>query len=220
MIKPLEIEGLPIPLEVVYEFCEDSYEESSLCVGEIECLVSWCNGYQIVVPRGTEFSGFFDQGGWQDTLRDLRAFPWYSKRLGGWSHAGFLKGARGIVDKGLFGTLSREAPIIFMGHSLGGAVAINAAGLLSAEGFNVAGVITLGAPRTLTRSGAKTFKKRGIPVWEFSNPGDPVPDVPFKWWGYRHVNEIETTRGADGYSILHNHMLPFYKEWVDTLQTG
>jgi len=79
-------------------------------------------------------------------------------------------------------------------------------------GFKIGGVITLGAPRTFTRGTAKRVKRLGYPIWEFSNRGDPVPDVPFKIWGYRHMNEIMTDRKRDGYSIKNNHSLEFYRE--------
>jgi len=209
------IKDLPIPIEIALQFAEDSYNEYTLRVAEVECLVTEWREYQIVIPRGTEGSGLISEGGWVDLLRDLRTFPWYSSRLGGFSHAGFFKGARGIVDKGLFGLLKRDKPLLFIGHSLGGSIAVNCAGLLDAEGFNVQGVITFGAPRTFTKGTMKKFLKKGIPIWEFSNPGDPIPDVPFRWWRYRHGNEILTSRKADGYSISKNHLLPFYWEGIE-----
>ena len=99
-----------------------------------------------------------------------------------------------------------------MGHSLGGALALNLAALLDSNGYDVAGVTTLGSPRTFTKGTAKDFKARGIPVVQYSNPGDPVPDVPMRWWGYRHVNEVFTDRLSDGYSISGNHMIEHYEE--------
>jgi pimeloyl-ACP methyl ester carboxylesterase len=203
---------LPLPIEILLQFAEDSYTVTTVKVGEVECLVAECEPFQVVVPRGTEFGQFFSGGGWRDVLRDLRAFPWFSSRIGGFSHAGFFKGARGLVDKGLFGRLRRDKPILLIGHSLGGALAVNAAAILDAEGFNVSSVVTFGAPRTFTKGTAERFKERGIYVVEFSNPGDPVPDVPFRWWGYRHINEVPTPRKANGYSISDNHMLPWYRE--------
>lgn len=204
---------LPITLGAALYWMEKSYEDHNIKVAEVECLVDNHDMYQVVIPRGTEFSGFFDEGGWRDVIRDLRTIPWRSKTIGGWSHAGFYKGARGIVEKGLFGLLRKDVPTLFMGHSLGGALALNAAALLHKQGFNVAGVLTFGVPRTFTKGTAKKIKKM-FPVWEFSNPGDPVPDVPFRFWRYRHINEIYTDRERDGYSISNNHMMEHYAEWV------
>jgi hypothetical protein len=206
--------GSHLPLGKVFELAEVSYTKKTICVNEVECLVQEIDGHQVIAFRGTEADKLISGGGWRDVLRDLRAAPWYDKRVG-WSHAGFLKGARGIVDKGLFGLLRREKPIVITGHSLGGALAINAAAMLDYEGFKVVNVVTFGSPRTLIKSSTKRFAKNNIIVQQFSNAGDPVPDVPFRWWGYRHVNEITTSRIADGYSASKNHLLKFYKAICD-----
>lgn len=188
-----------------------SYKTYTHKVAEVECNLSIIDNIQVVSFRGTEASGLISEGGWRDVIRDLRTFPWYDRRVG-WSHAGFLKGAQGIVDKALFGALRRELPIVIDGHSLGGSLGINAAAILNAEGFNVTQVVTFGAPRTLLKSSAKRLAKSGISIIEYSNPGDPIPDMPFRWWGYRHVNEVHTSRPAQGYSIAKNHMLEHYSK--------
>lgn len=206
---------VPIPIRLAYDLCKKAYSACTLRVNGVECLITLTRGYQIVSFRGTETDGLIDQGGWKDVIRDLRAFPWFSSRVGGFSHAGFFKGARGIVDKGLYGALSRKRPTLLVGHSLGGAIAVNCAAILYSEGFNIGGVITFGSPRTLTKGSVGVFKNRGIPIDQYSNPGDPIPHVPFKWWGYRHVNELETDRKSDGFSISKNHSLKFYKQWID-----
>ncbi len=200
----------PIPLSVALQLSDEAYKSVTLRVDGCEAYCTTFGGTQVVAFRGTEAGKLISGGGWRDVLRDIRAFPWRDKRVG-WSHAGFLKGAKGVVDCGLFGLLRRGKPVVLVGHSLGGALAINAAAMLHSMGFNVAGVMTFGAPRTFTKGTADKWRRR-VPVWEFSNPGDPVPDVPFKFFGYRHINEILTARKADGYSALNNHMLPFYYE--------
>lgn len=203
---------IPLSAQDIIDFAHDSYNTYTVRVREVECAVIDKEDCQYVLPRGTEASGLISDGGIRDVLRDLRAYPWPSKRIPGRSHAGFYKGARGLVDKGLYGVLRREKPIRFIGHSLGAAIALNAAVLLHREGFIIEFVVGLGCPRTFTRRTAKRVAKLGFPIYEFSNPGDPVPDVPFRFWGYRHINEIKTPREAKGYFISKNHMMPHYQE--------
>ena len=205
------IPGLHLQASQLLHLAALSYDRHTCRVNGVECLVTDLAGYQVVSFRGTEARKLITGGGWIDVLRDLRTIPWYDKRVG-WSHAGFLKGAQGVVDKSLFGLLKRDRPIIFTGHSLGGALSINAAAILQSEGFKVSAVVTFGAPRTLTKGASKRFSSSGINIWEFSNKGDPVPDVPFRWWGYRHVREVHTKREANGYSIRNNHLINSYKE--------
>ncbi len=200
----------PLPIGVALKLSDDAYEHVTLRVSGCEAYCTTFGAIQVVAFRGTEAGKLITGGGWRDVLRDMRAFPWYDSRVG-WSHSGFMKGARGVVDCGLFGLLRRDAPVVLVGHSLGGALSINAAAMLQSMGFDIAGVMTFGAPRTFTKGTADKWRKI-LPIWEFSNAGDPIPGVPFKFFGYRHVNEKMTARKADGYSILNNHMLPFYFE--------
>jgi len=198
----------------LFKLASKSYHEVSCKVNEVECLVSTLDDIQVVAFRGTEGGDLISGGGVWDVLRDIRFIPWYDKRVG-WSHAGFLKGARGVVDKGLYGMLDRDVPIDLTGHSLGGVLAINAAAILRAEGFNVRQVITFGAPRTLTAGSLKRYIKTGVHTIEYSNKGDPIPDFPSRWWGYRHVNEQYTSHKVNGYSIANNHLLEHYGKVFD-----
>lgn len=193
---------------LVLEKSAESYFKHTGRVNEVEYLISEVDGRQIVAFRGTEVDKFLSGGGWVDLIRDLRAFPWFDRRVG-WSHAGFLKGARLVVERQLQYKLDRTKPVTLTGHSLGGALAMNAAALLKSKGFIVTDVTTFGAPRTFMRGTARNFR---IPTTNYSNPGDPVPDMPFRWWGYRHVNEVPTIRPARGYSILTNHLVSCYQE--------
>lgn len=204
------VRALPIPIEVALDFADDSYTQKTVKVGDAECWVTEHGRYQIVAPRGTEFSDFFSEAGWLDVLSDAAAWPWYHRHIG-WGHFGFMAGAKGLVKHGLRGLLRKEEPIILIGHSLGGGYAIGIALLLSALGFRVEGVITFGCPKALySKKAIKRFWNYKIPVWQFSNPGDPVTDVPVLLG--RHVNEIKTDRKADGYRISTNHMIEFYRE--------
>lgn len=190
--------------------CETSYEVASIRINEVEALVQIKDGVQYVAFRGTEASKMFDGGGWRDVLRDFRTIPWHDKRVG-WSHAGFLKGARNVVDDYLLFNLSQKMPVIVTGHSLGGGLAVNAAALLCSQGYTVQSVVTFGSPRTFLKSSAERWVKF-LNVTQYSNDGDPVCDVPFRFWGYRHLNEIKTNHKANGYSMKDNHGLNFYRD--------
>lgn len=195
------------------QYCQEAADTHDFRVAEVEGIVRHHEGAQVVAFRATEAGRFVTGAGFVDVLRDLRFYPWYDKRVG-WSHAGFLKGARGAVDKGLFGFLTRDKPVALVGHSMGGAIAINAAAMLASMGFTVNQVITFGCPRSFRRGALRRYYKHGIITDQYSNRGDPVPDVPLRWWGYRHINEIVTSRPA----VLrlpftaYNHKLIHYTE--------
>lgn len=191
---------------------QESYADHTVRVREVEVLVRdlALEGIQVVIPRGTEFQGLVSGGGWRDMIRNLRAFPWYDRRTG-WSHAGFLKGARGVTDRGLYGLLRKDRPVVCVGHSLGGALALNIAAILHHDGFLVSQVVTFGAPKTFA-FGSDRFDKLGIPTVQWTNPGDPIADLPLGLFGYRHVNEVKTSRDAQGYSISNNHGIDQYAE--------
>lgn len=198
---------MPISIERALVFSEDSYTRATYCVNDVECDTRLVEGIKIVSFRGTETDSLLDKGGWRDILRDIRFFPWYDERVG-WSHAGFLKGARGVVDSCLTDTLLASVPTVIVGHSLGGALALNAAAILAAEGVNIVGCVTFGAPRTFIRGTVRRFT---VPTWQFSNPNDPITHVPHRFWGYRHVNEVDVSWPANGLRFS-NHAMSAYME--------
>lgn len=192
-------------LEKCLRLCQLSYIHHTYEVGEVEVLVVEEDKTYIAF-RGTEASDMWAGRGWVDVIRDLRTIPWHDKRVG-WSHSGFLKGARRAV-KNLI--IPRDKPVVVTGHSLGGGLAVNAAAILHAEGYTVEKCITFGAPRTFKKGTAEKWTKT-LDVTNFSNHGDPVCDVPLYWWNWRHVNEVHTSRTPDGYGFR-NHFLPTYFE--------
>jgi hypothetical protein len=188
-----------------------SYSEFNVRVAEVECLAIDAHNYQVVAVAGTEADGLISKGGWVDVLRDARAFPWYDRRTG-WGHAGFIKGAQGIVDGGLFGYLRKDRPTVLVGHSLGGAIAIDAGLMLHHMGFSVVQIMTFGSPRTLREGGVKRLAESGVQVDQWANPNDPVTKVPPRFWGYRHYKEIKTLRESPGPGIRENHLMTCYAE--------
>lgn len=194
------------------EFCIKSYDHASIRINEVEALVEVHDGVQYVAFRGTETDKMIKGGGWRDVWRDLRAIPWKDERIG-WSHAGFMKGARVIVDNFLIYSLDNDKPVVVTGHSLGGGLAINAAALLHAEGYKINSVVTFGSPRTMLKDDAEKWRKI-LNTTQYSNDGDPVCDVPFRFWGYRHLNEVMTDREAVGWGSDDNHALKYYREGI------
>lgn len=200
------------------ELNELAQTKQSFCVNEVEGLLTRWNNAQYLTFRGTEASKLISGSGYMDVIRDLRFIPWFDRRVG-WSHAGFLKGARAAIERGLIGELDKNKPIYLTGHSLGGALALNAAAILASEGFDVKRVITFGAPKSFRKKTARNFRALKIEVFQYCNPGDPIPLMPFKWWGFRHINKIITKRPAVEKlpMSLNNHMLPHYREGIDSL---
>ena len=84
-------------------------------------------------------------------------------------------------------------PLVFSGHSLGGAVASIAALDASAngelKGKEVGAVIIFGSPRVFFRSAAHLYNKLGISdkTVRIEQSGDPITKIPIKSLGYAHV---------------------------------
>lgn len=202
---------LPITIFDALAIADDSYNSVTYSVNDVECFVLERANETVVSFRGTEGAHFFDGGGWKDLLRDFRAIPWKDKRVG-WCHAGILKGARLVTDKYLIPNLNPDKPVVLVGHSLGGGLTVVAASFLKHHGFNVTGVITFGSPRVLYKSALRKYRKRTIPTWQYSNPGDPVTAMPARFLGLRHVRELITTRHSPGIGFTKNHVMTTYHE--------
>lgn len=157
--------------------CQNSYEHNNMRLpGGTQGQVSCIGNTNIIAIRGTEFD-------FQDILRDMRAMPWWSKELKCFCHSGFLKAAREVVKV----AKSIPSPIIFTGHSLGGAIAFLAASILrntqSLYQYPDISVVTFGEPRSIIG----TYKpKHKIHHTRFVNGHDCVPTHPWPIWGYRH----------------------------------
>lgn len=68
-----------------------------------------------------------------------------------------------------------DKPVVFTGHSLGGALAIITAGLERTGRSDTTAVWTFGAPRCITSAWARNFR---IPVLRYEAAGDPI--VPYQ----------------------------------------
>jgi uncharacterized delta-60 repeat protein len=108
-------------------------------------------------------------------------------------HEGFLKamrdtlpGVRAAVQASLAEVPERK--VWLAGHSLGGAVATLMAYELDVTGIDVAGVMTIGAPRVGDAAFAGIYNTRLREVTHrFVNYQDPIPDAAPRSRGYVHV---------------------------------
>jgi len=187
---------MPADHRTLCRMAAHSYDAATGGVNDVEYLVKYEPDHTVVSFRGTEFSGFISQRGVLDVIRDIRIVPWYDKRTG-WAHAGFLKGARGVVDGPLMDYLCPSTPITLTGHSLGAGVSFLAALMLHSEGFTIKEWVGFGCPRPI-------IGKRDLPflATSYRNHGDPVTQVPRKWmFGYSHPVELSNIGLISGHDI-------------------
>jgi len=83
---------------------KESYARADISVGGIQAIRQG----SVLAIRGTEFD-------FSKIIRNMRAIPWWAYQIG-WTHSGFLKGARLINDQ-------CDGVDTYIGHSLGGAIA-------------------------------------------------------------------------------------------------
>jgi len=164
------------------KLCEDSYKYATLSVNDCEMLVRYpgSDGKACCVAvRGTETSNLVSHGGLWDILRNFRVYPWYHKDFG-WGPCGFVKGGLLVADQ-LENVLDKDHPVTLTGHSLGGALSLVAAAILSSRGYNVVEWVGLGTPYTHFMSKRTfRFKQTG-----YIYKNDIVATLP-PIWGYRN----------------------------------
>lgn len=130
----------------------------------------------LVVFRGTHSSA--------GVTTDLNFFMSGSSfgSVGGGVHAGF-KSAYDTVKAQISSDLGTESakklPTFFIGHSLGGALSMLAAADALSQGVNVAGLLTLGQPRTGNVYFAANFSSvLREKYFRYVHANDPVPHLP------------------------------------------
>jgi hypothetical protein len=136
-----------------------------------------------------------------DWLRDVDAVPTWHPQLG-ICHRGFLTGAEALMPAILADTAGDT--LVMTGHSLGGALAIAGTGLAVAAGRSPAGLVTFGAPRVGFHT-LRTLLDR-VPIRQYRNASDPVPDVPPF---YEHVAELIEI-GEPDFGGIHDHAVALY----------
>ena len=185
------------------QICAESYNHVTFNLGECEAIIKYFDDYSVVAFRGTECGSLFAGRGWVDVLRDLRLMPWYDKDCG-WCHAGFLKGAKKSAEF-LAGILDKSRPVIFTGHSLGGALGLLCAAKLQAAGYRVSWV-GFGSPKA--QHSQKTFDFSQI---NYRYRADVVPTMP-RYSFYRHNYEVINLDrvNRDAKSTWDDHSIQFY----------
>lgn len=187
--------------------CERGYHEKTLHLrGDIECWITIQDDATVIVPRGTEATNWWKNGGWLDVLRDIRFLPWRDRRVG-WCHAGFLKAAQKIADAMI--EFDLPGPVVVSGHSLGAGIAAPLSMILKAEGFDVREVVLFGSPRPFKRSAAKRFS---IPCVSYRHRHDFVTTVPRRSWGYRHPVELTQLGEHHDNRTWKDHPIELYAE--------
>lgn len=168
------------------------------------------NNVTVVAFRGTTFDGL-------DIIKDLRAMPWWSRELGCWVHAGFLKGVRRIWPL-MTDTLAQiQGPLILTGHSKGAAEAAVCAAFMKrllrhglVQGKPPTMLVTFGAPRV----GFPGFCNitRGIPGERYVNGIDIVTTLPLpgRIIRYRH-DRAETALHWGEDDLFKNHRIRDYE---------
>lgn len=172
------------------EYCQIAYDQDQYAVGEVEYIVLTHDSGRVIGFRGTENPFQFDSANILDTIRDLRAIPWYSKELG-WCHSGFLKGARKVWerDNTLRDLVLGSSDIDVVGHSLGGALALMYGGFMIAAGQPPRSVTTFGSPRTQYGKLKKLYDSAPTILTQVIHGRDPVTTVP--WFAKHCVDELD-----------------------------
>jgi fermentation-respiration switch protein FrsA (DUF1100 family) len=155
-------------------FAAGSYgAQATVVAGDVHAVITQAPGVAVVAFRGTVPSS------WADWLRDFEAWPVRHEGMG-WCHRGFLDGGMDLWPA--LQPLIAGRRVILTGHSLGGALAIITAGLMTLAGNPPEALVTFGAPRV----GGSALRQllAPIPIRQYRNGNDPVPDVPLL---YEHV---------------------------------
>ncbi|MCM8540965.1 MAG: lipase family protein [Lentisphaeraceae bacterium] len=146
-----------------------------------QCHVHAKPGCVIVAFRGTQEI--------EDILTDISAFKKFKKELSGKIHSGFYQAFLDIypqLEKCLSIYKAKRQPVIFTGHSLGGALALLAAKWWYDFGGIVARVVTFGCPRVYVKDSARFYDLNSL-TFRYEASGDIIPHLPLLLMGYAHV---------------------------------
>ena len=176
--------------------CKDSYNTQVMQEREfqyffsqdtgLDCFIKSEDDITWVVFRGTETDNLNDVCTDALTFRVKTPFLPEECKI----HAGFLmqyKSSRSLIID-IIQTLNNPK-VVCTGHSLGGALATICA--LDTE-TNIAGEIetfcvTFGSPRVGGRHFCNLFNSLIDNSFRFVDVNDPIPRVPFRAWGFKHV---------------------------------
>lgn len=137
------------------------------------------------------------KGRW-DILRDIRFLPWYSEEVGAFAPAGFVRASDDIMRYIL--RQHHTEPLIFNGHSLGGAVALLVAAMLHNVDEEISQVVTFGSPKV-----GKLVTLKDVDVTLYKHGRDFITRIPL---GFGHCRRL-TKIGKKG-GLLKDHFMDNY----------
>lgn len=140
-------------------------------------------------------------------------------RFGGHMHSGFMKAYGGVDDRLQKAIATAQGgdlkkPILFTGHSLGGALAQIAATDMKQKGANVASVYTFGQPRVGDREFSAHYKELGLSskTYRHVNQGDPVPRLPKIKLDASLTNLVRKLKGQEPERFRHGGNMVYFDE--------
>ena len=158
------------------KFCQEAYTATDT-LGAHGCrfIVRDVDGYRVMAWEGTHDM--------ETAAIDLDAVPWWERGIG-FVHKGFLDALESSFDA-IMGAWSESVfPVIFTGHSLGGALAILAAARMCRDGVSPDAIVTFGAPHASigARLGELLASHTVTPTM-YRHGVDAVPELPimFDW---------------------------------------
>lgn len=161
-------------------------------IGSNQWLVAWSPTSVVVAFCGSNEP--------RDWVENVKAFFPRVHPLGGRVHRGFSdvwEDARKAILEKLPGLAASCRTLWITGHSLGGAVATACSAEFLVGQFRLPHweVVTFGAPRFGDPFFDSAYEQRMQTPrvsrhWCFVNAGDPVPHLPMKFLGYRHVGRL------------------------------
>jgi predicted lipase len=180
---------------------------------KLECLKTDTQTYifrsptlQLVATRGTKIT----RANWTDIVTSLKVKPVDGIHQGFWE-------AYGSVADGINAALDPKIKVIYVGHSLGGAVSMLAHCHSTMPNKEC---VVFGAPRVFTKAKAKSIEAiHTNSIHRYEMTGDPVPWLPPYIMGYRHIgkehghNPLEFQFGSLD-SKLASHAITNYIEQV------
>lgn len=193
-----------ITSKMLAKLSAQAYKNQTISAGGTEVLIRQRGPIEVWAFRGTTFDGI-------DILKDLRAFPWWSKGANTFVHKGFFRGV-GAIWPLLPLAIPNGKPIALTGHSKGGAEAILCGAFMASIGIPPVLIETFGAPRAGFSNIGKILKD--IPGHRFRLGSDIVPTVPHAFpIPYRHDRDL-TALEADDKHIFFNHRIADYVKAV------
>lgn len=179
----------------LHEFGYESYRHLSRRHGRDHAFVVRDKLRTIVAFRGSD-----DPWDW---LTNLRA--WMAQTPLGHVHRGYYDVLRSLADelRELLEDDPRRRPVVFTGHSMGGALAVLAGATFGADAIGPAGIYTFGQPQVGGRDFTKHFSERcPAPLLRFVNGADAIAV-----WSYGRHSLLGTTCYFDrrGYLVFGDH---------------